>query len=87
MKLYTEEQVKEVVRLSLEDAEKSVIWSKEWYPSKLAARIIRELPSTELPSDEEIQKEADGFYRLESYNTTFVLGAKWMRDQIQGGNK
>ena len=47
-KKYTEEDLREVVRLALEDAEASVIWSKEWYPKKLADRIIQSLqPKTE----------------------------------------
>lgn len=42
-KKYTEEDIRDVVRLALEDAEKSVIWSKEWYPNKLADKIIQSL--------------------------------------------
>ena len=45
---YTEEDIIEVVRLSLEDAETSVLWSKEWYPRKLADKILQSLqPKTQ----------------------------------------
>ena len=43
-KIYTEEDIIKVVRLSLEDAEKSVLWSKE-YPQKLADKILQSLQS------------------------------------------
>ena len=39
----------------------------------------------QLPTDEEIKQEANSYHGLESYNTTFVQGAKWMRDKIKGG--
>ena len=90
IKLYTEEQVREVVRLSLEDAETSVIWSKEWYPQKLADKILQSLQPIELPSDEEIYLEAEKYPyggREGSKRMAFIEGAKWMRDKIQGGNK
>lgn len=41
-KVYTEEDIIKVVRLSLEDAEKSVLWSKE-YPQKLADKILQSI--------------------------------------------
>jgi hypothetical protein len=88
MKLYSEEQLREVVRLSLEDAEKSVIWSKESYPSKLANIIMKDLTPIELPSDEEIEDAS-----LEENNDDlspaeeFQRGAIWMRNKIQGGEQ
>ena len=48
--------------------------------------FINSLTPIELPSDDEIKQEADSYHGLESYNTTFVQGAKWMRDKIQGCN-
>ena len=80
-KLYTEEQVREVVRLSLEDAETSVIWSKEWYPQKLADKILQSLKPISLPSDEEIEDEISCDIHIES-DADFFNGAKWMRDKI-----
>lgn len=40
---FTESDLRQAVALSLDDAEKSVIWSKEWYPNKLADKIIASL--------------------------------------------
>ena len=90
MKLYSEEHLREVVRLSLEDAEKSVIWSKESYPSKLANIIMKDLTPIELPSDEEIDEKAFQVpydNTKDFYNLQFIKGAKWMRDKIQGGEQ
>jgi hypothetical protein len=85
MKLYTEEQVKkaiEMARSSYNLFTTPFIYDKH--------EVIQQLKSIELPSDEEIDKEAfqvpydntRGFYDLQ-----FIKGAKWMRDKIQGGNK
>lgn len=41
----------------------------------------------DIPSDDDIKQEADCYHGLESYNTTFVQGAKWMRDKIKGGEQ
>ena len=45
----------------------------------------------ELPSDEEIEQVALDFakkYRATTYEiSALIIGAKWMRDKIQGGNK
>ena len=87
MKLYTEEQVREVVRLSLEDAETSVIWSKEWYPQKLADKILQSLKPIELPSDEEVEEQSWGYREVTKDmeippNEDWSNGAKWMRDKI-----
>jgi hypothetical protein len=86
MKLYSEEQLREVVRLSLEDAEKSVIWSKESYPSKLADIIMKDLTPIELPSDEELNKQFD-IDEFDPYDVAYLGGAIRMRNLIQGGNK
>lgn len=70
MKLYTAEQVID-------------IFEKYGNMSAINARNIIDLSeSIELPSDEEIQEEADAFYGLESFNQTFIRGAKWMRDKL-----
>ena len=73
MKLYTEEQVIQMIEKSRETG-------------LTAEYMILTTPSIKLPSDEEIDEEADSFFALESYNQTFTRGAKWMRDKIQGGN-
>ena len=65
----------------MEDAEESVIWSKEWYPQKLADRILQSIHPIELPSDEEIEKEINSDVSIEN-DESFREGAKWMRDKI-----
>ena len=75
MKLYTEEQVKEMI----DDAHNGV---DGYYD------IFKKHTPIELPSDEEIEKMGKDVI---VYNDTkrgwFIEGLKFMRDKIQGGNK
>ena len=81
MKLYTEADLKKVIS----------IYSEEYKTS--TDEILKELNLTpiELPSDEEIKKmmELDGmeFDEFDPYDVSYLGGATWMRDKIQGGNK
>ena len=69
MKLYTEEQVNKAML--------------DYIQGISRFDIFNSLTPIELPSDEEIEKEA-----LKSdFEYTFRNGAKWLRDKIQGGNK
>jgi hypothetical protein len=72
MKLYTEADLKKVIS----------IYSEEYKTS--TDEILKELNLTpiELPSDEEID-----YAETQMPMNTFELGAKWMRNKIQGGNK
>jgi hypothetical protein len=73
MKLYTEEQVKQIQQAILCNHKDAIM--DENYCLNVTTPI-------ELPSDEEIQKES-----LKSdFEYTFRNGARWMRDKIQGGN-
>ena len=72
MKLYTEEQVKEML-----------IKTDQFTPLHID-HLMNEIISIELPSDEEI---IDRALEVGYTNNLFTLGAKWMRDKIQGGNK
>jgi hypothetical protein len=77
MKLYTEEQVKEMI-------------GKSQATGLNADFLILSTPPIELPSDEEIDKEAFQVpydNTQEFYDLQFIKGAQWMRDKIQGGNK
>ena len=74
MKLYTEKQIKEMLDF-FQVRDEDIV------------QFIEKMTPIELPSDKEIKQEADSYHGLESYNTTFVQGAKWMRDKIQGGDK
>ena len=74
MKLYTEEQVREIINLSRES------YGYDGYKFD-EDEILKQLTPIELPSDEEIRMQtqfaADGFY----------WGAKWMKEQILNQNK
>ena len=71
MKLYTEEQVRQAIKMA--DKYHHILDSEE-------SEIISVLESIELPSDEEI----DNYARQSGLVHPFVeRGAKWMRDKIQ----
>lgn len=82
MKLYTEEQVKQMIEKSRETG-------------LTADYLILNTPPIELPSDEEIEEYADSVMPYaekiggETYTAyrAIKLGAKWMLNKIQGGNK
>ena len=78
MKLYTEEQVKKMIE-------------KSQYTGLTADFLILAAPSVQLPTDEEIKKmmELDGmeFDEFDPYDVSYLGGATWMRNKIQGGNK
>lgn len=49
-----------------------------------------EIIKAQLPSDEEIQDESEKYYdnnAAKAHDYYFELGAKWLRDKIQGGEK
>ena len=87
MKLYTEEQVKKIQKAILCNHKDAIM--DENYCLNVTTPI-------ELPSNEEIEfakENAWSTYEYQEgnlYSTTFnggfQLGAKWMRDKIQGGN-
>lgn len=92
MKLYTEEQVKQLLfdlgDVLFNNCQNGI---KEDEPKKYYERLLNDINPIELPSDEEIETEASDFgkkYRATTYEkSAYVIGAKWMRDKIQGGNK
>ena len=77
MKLYTEEQL---TRYLLDEGIMEL--------SDLANNLV---PCIELPSDEEIKKmmELDGmeFDEFDPYDVSYLGGATWMRNKIQGGEQ
>jgi hypothetical protein len=91
MKLYTEEQVKQMLfdlgSVLFNNNQNGI---EEGEPATHFDYIIEDCTPIELPSDEEIEKKSfqvpydntKNFYDLQ-----FIKGAKWMRDKIQGGNK
>jgi len=80
MKLYTEEQVLQIIGNL----------NREYFvtPEELLEEM--KYTSIELPSDEEIKKmmELDGmeFDEFDPYDVSYLGGACWMRNKIQGGN-
>ena len=76
MKLYTEEQVREALRMTLGSLKIST-----------ENDIVNSLNPIYLPSDEEIDKEAFQVpydNTKDFYDLKFIKGAKWMRDKIKG---
>jgi hypothetical protein len=80
VKLYTEEQLLQIIGNL----------NREYFvtPEELLEEM--ELTPIELPSDEEIKKimELDGmeFDEFDPYDASYLGGACWMRNKIQGGN-
>ena len=81
MKLYTEEQVKKAIEIAQKcDYDCGGVY----FDYGTTDGILQQLKPIELPSDEEI---IDRALEVGYTNNLFTLGAKWMRDKIQGGNK
>ena len=82
MKLYTEEQVKEM----FEQFQSHLPFH---YELLLQEHIMNKITPIELPSDDEIVKNTikplHGL--MDKWDQGFLSGAKWMRDKIQGDNK
>lgn len=79
MKLYTEEQVREVI-MSIDT---SIYISDSYIDSK-----IEQLTPIELPSDEEIEEVSNiRLLYLTDKSANFRLGAKWVIEQIKQQDK
>ena len=85
MKLYTEEQVRESYQSGFRLAMETDGGLKEGQQE-----FINSITPIELPSDDEIEKEA---FKIpfnntnEFYDKSFIKGAKWMKEQILNQNK
>ena len=82
MKLYTEEQVRKMLEVCIDsDLYEHILTFED---------ILKTETPIELPSDEEIKKimELDGmeFDEFDPYDASYLGGACWMRNKIQGGN-
>ena len=76
MKLYTEEQVRQMLEVCRDsDLYEHILTFED---------ILKTETPIELPSDEEIVNKA---LEIQWSNTLFKDGAKWMRDKIKLGNK
>ena len=88
MKLYTEEQVRQMLEVCRDsDLYEHILTFED---------ILKTETPIELPSDEEIEKESKYKSRYILHppllpnpvlNIVYIEGAKWMRDKIQGENK
>ena len=77
MKLYTEQQVKEM------------IWKSQVTGLTVDYLLLANNP-IELPSDEQIEERAEqqwGGYVGETFEIIYSEGAKWMREKIQGNTQ
>ena len=79
MKLYTEEQVIEMIEKSRQTG-------------LTAEYLILTITPIELPTDEQIGQGRDEHIPIDekdmwSERLFFTVGAKWMRDKIQGGDQ
>ena len=78
MKLYTEEQVREMI-------------NKSQATGLNADFLLLTTPHIQLPSDDDIKKmmELDGmeFDEFDPYDVSYLGGACWMRNKIQGGEQ
>ena len=81
-KLYTEEQVFKAIQMA--DKYHYLITSEE-------CDIVNSLTPIKLPSDEQIKKmmELDGmeFDEFDPYDVSYLGGATWMRNKIQGNKE
>ena len=81
MKLYTEEQLLNTIE-AIRDYLKNY---PEKFHESMIEKHLKNLTPIELPSDEEIEEQGNLIKDL-SMRSIYILGAKWMRDKIQGGN-
>jgi hypothetical protein len=81
MTLYTEEQVLQIIGNL----------NREYFVTPQELLEEMELTPIELPSDEEIKKmmELDGmeFDEFDPYDVSYLGGATWMRNKIQGNKE
>ena len=88
MKLYTEEQVKQVLfdlgDVLFNNCQNGI---KEDEPKKYYERLLNDITPIELPSDEEIEEKSFRFSDLPKEQASFSYGAKWLKNKIQGDNK
>ena len=76
MKLYTEEQVLKMIEVCRDsDLYEHILTFED---------ILKTVTPIELPSDDEIIDVYDSHIDLD---LDWIVGAQWMRDKIQGGDK
>jgi len=77
MKLYTEEQVKEIYFKGVHNGRLHI--------EGKCSDEVELLTPIELPSVDEVKKIME-FDEFDPYDVSYLGGATWMRNKIQGGN-
>jgi len=78
MKLYTEEQVKEIYFKGVHNGRLHI--------EGKCSDEVELLTPIELPSVDEVKKIME-FDEFDPYDVSYLGGAIWMRDKIQGGDQ
>jgi hypothetical protein len=89
MKVYSEEQVRDAFKAGMSACMKHKDWALAInYPNKIElSEYMQSINSIELPGDEDEERAAFDLTKNLQQHMGFNIGAKWMRDKIQGGNK
>lgn len=98
MKLYTELQVRKAIELSRDTHQEGRPYIERDEYDYSMDEVIDLLTPIELPSDEEVEKEAyENIIKQETWDSVedkstifygaFLMCAKYLRDKIQGGTK
>ena len=88
MKIYTEEQVKKGIKLSLLNAKLFIhkgLGDDKYFPTVYEA--LKNLTPIKLPSDDEIRENADKYTIDDNTYYSFINGVKWLKEQILKQNK
>jgi hypothetical protein len=93
MKLYTEEQMKELMYWTMKMTV-GCVHSRidDFKITENAEQKLKSIKSLELPSDEEIEEASEAIYvpydkDNDLYDIRFAKGAKWMKEQILNQSK
>lgn len=91
MKLYTEEQVRKAIELSRDTHQEGRAYMERDEYDYSIDEVVDLLTQIELPTDDEIEKMSIEYFNdaegREYEKVFYKIGAKWMRDKIQGGKK
>ena len=88
MKLYTEEQVRAILDLAKLSVYGTKVYSKD--------ELLEKLTPIQLPSDEEMEQEAQKRHPYEKHmgatwenglHEGFIMGAEWIKEQLNNQNK
>ena len=87
MKLYTESEVRKAIELSRDTHQEGRAYMERDEYDYSMDEVVDLLTPIEFPSYDDIKDESMKHYDNNGADYYFEIGAKWMRDKIQGGNK